>query len=267
MTARLRKLIVAALVLAFHSVVVFPQSSEDKELIRKARQHYYNLRALGLISFEAKLQPNWKVALVNMPQNPVGTKVLNGLHFSMSLDEDSEVTVKHRADVPAPDREMQAGVEQIVSGLNQMITGFVSTWRLFMLERPLPDPNIAFKLEDLGASYLMSYKENAADVVISMTKELAITNMSVSMPSFQASVNPVFQMTDQGYVLVGYFGAYHPISGPGKGTIKVQVDYQDVKGLKLPQKLYIDTVLDGSPAAMELLFSNYSVSSRASKGN
>lgn len=262
------KLLVLIYACGLFAPVAFAGNQKDnKEIIRQARQAYYNLSRLGLTGFQSNIQPNWQVALRSqLAANPSGAqeglRILNGLHFSMSLDPQGNVKVNHTADVAAPNERVAAGFNQIYTGMEQTVTGFFMTWNLFMLQTPFPEVDAGFQLQDLGKQYLLSYKDSAAAVSTTMTKEFVITEIKVSSPAFKSSISPHFIRTPQGYILTGYEGNYEPANGAGKTQIKVQVDYQEVNGLQLPRKLYIDSIYDGTPTQMELLFSDYKINTR-----
>src|SRR5438132_10950794 len=81
--------------------------ANKKEIIARARQAYYSLRARGLSEFSAAVTPNWEVALrKEIQSNPEGARkglrLLDGLHFGMTLDHNGDIKVTHRADVSAP---------------------------------------------------------------------------------------------------------------------------------------------------------------------
>jgi hypothetical protein len=90
-----------------------------------------------------------------------------------------------------------------------------------------------------------------------MTRELQIKEIKVSANAFKAAVRPQFTKTAKGYILVGYEATYDPTSGPGKTSLNIKLDYQEVSGLQLPHKLSLDAIYDGSPAQVELEFNQY----------
>lgn len=240
---------------------------DRKEVINRARQSYYSLRGLGLVEFQSNIKPTWEVVLQkDVRSDPAGAqagiRMLNTLHFAMTLDENGKVKVDYRADTPPPNENAAAAFNQIYSGMDQAVSGFFETWSLFMLTSPFPETNSEYQLEDLGAEYRLSYKDGSADVVTSMSKDLVITEIKVTSPEFFSSIRPQLSRTAGGFILAGYAADYRPTSGPGVVKLNVRLDYQDVKGLQLPHKLNMDSVYDGAPNQMELVFSDYQVKKR-----
>jgi hypothetical protein len=260
----------ASLLLASLFLVISANAStvpERKEVIARAKQSYYSLRGLGLREFQSSIKPVWEVTLAqDLRDNPSaaqeGIKMLNGLHFALNLDAKGNVKVDHSADAPPPNEQAAKGFDQIYTGMNQAVSGFFDTWSVFMLTSPFPQVESEYALEDLGAEYRLSYKDGNADVLTSMTKDLVITEVKVRSPEFVSSIRPRFAKLGGKLVLTGYKGDYRPATGPGTVTLDVKLDYQEVQGLQMPNRLNLDSTYDGVPNQMELVFSNYKVTMR-----
>jgi hypothetical protein len=252
----------------FFFLSAIPSYAVDrKDVVSRAKQSYYSLRGLGLLEFQSNIRPTWEVTLANeLRSNPsgaqAGLKMLNGLHFVMTLDQKGKVKVDHSSDAPPPNEQAAAGFNQIYSGMDQAVSGFFDTWSMFMLTSPFPDADGEYQVEDLGAEYRLSYKDGSADVVTSMSKDLLITEVKVTSPEFVSSIRPQFARIAGRFVLSGYDADYRPASGPGTVKLNVKLDYQEVKGLQLPHRLNLDSVYDGSPTQMELVFGDYQVKTR-----
>jgi hypothetical protein len=241
-----------------------PASQDRKEVLHKARMAYYSLRGLGLLEFQSSITPTWEVTLAQEIRNDpasaqAGIKTLNGLHFAMTLDEQGKVKVAHRSDAPPPNEKAAAAFNQIYSGMDQAVSGFFETWSMFMLTSPFPETNSDYQVEDLGTEYRLSYKDGSADVVTIMNKDLMITELQVTSPEFFSSIRPQLSRRGGGFILDGYDADYRPTSGQGVVKLNVKLDYQDVNGLQLPRRLNMDSVYDGNPNQMELVFSDYQV--------
>ncbi len=236
--------------------VTFAIQTNEREIVRQATQSYYNLRRLGLVEFKANVQPNWTLIATESRANPEALKLLNGLMYSVSLKSDGSVKFDHKASVPIP-REQEENVRQISAGMDQTLSGFFVIWNLFMLNSPLPTVESEYQLQDRDGKYFLTYQDGEAQVGTAMTKDLAILQIDISTPEFKASMKPKFSKTPNGYVLAGYQATYDPVAGPGKATLGIQLDYQEVRGLQLPRKLIIDGSYDGSPVHLELQFNQY----------
>lgn len=241
-------------------------AADSKKVVEKARQSYYNLRTAGLDEFRATIKPNWSLVLKDQlkadpAKGEAAVKLLNGLHFSMLLDKDGKVTVTHHTDTEPESEQQRQGFDQIYSGMDQAITGFFTTWSVFMLSPPFPSADSKYQLEDLGVQYRISYKDGPSDVVTTMGKNMIITEVKVTSKDFVSSVRPQLTRTPKGLVLSGYTADYEPTSGPGAVKLELKIVNQPVNGLQLPASLVLDSVLDGAPTHMELAFSDHQVTS------
>jgi hypothetical protein len=236
------------------------------KIVKDAQESYYSLRAVGLEEFQSTIKPNWEKILhdqgvTDSKDMQAALQLLNGLHFSMQLDENGKVTVNHHSDIEPPNERVKQGFDQINSGIEQAVSGFFATWSLFMLNSPFPDAGSAFQLEDQGSQYRLSYKEGDSDVVMLMSKHLVISEIKVTSPQFLSIVKPQVRETPKGFVLTGYIGDYTPTSGPGVVHLDVKIEHAPVNGMQLPLTLIADSTLDGAPTHMELAFSEYQVKS------
>jgi hypothetical protein len=241
--------------------------TDKREVIRQARAAYYSLRERGLTEFQAGIKPTWEVVLKEqMRSDPAGAqaglKLLNSLHFAMTLDSAGKVTVNHSADAPPPNERVAAGFNDIYAGMDKAVSGFFDSWSPFMLTSPFPAAESEYQLEDLGGEYRLSYKDGSADVVTMMKKDFTITSVKVVSPEFLSTFKPVFARTKKGFILSGYSADYQPTSGKGVVALIVQLEYQEVNGMQLPRKLSLDSTYDGNPTQMELMFADYQVKTK-----
>ena len=79
---------------------------------------------------------------------------------------------------------------------------------------------------------------------------------------FMDPMQTVLEKTTTGYILKGYTGDYRTPSGARETLLKVSVDYQEINGLQLPRKVYVETVYEKNPAQLEWLFTDYQVKVR-----
>jgi len=238
--------------------------SDKREIIRQARAAYYSLRGRGLDSFSASATVNWEVVLGpiktgdDVAQRASAMKLLNGLHFGLTMNALGKVAVTHSADTPAPNETSQKGYDQIFTGMDQVITGFYDTYSPFMLTSPFPTVESEYTVEDIDIGYRVAYKENVTtSVVTRMTKTFAIIDTTVNAPDFDSVIKPVFTTTEQGYVMTGYNGYYKPKTGPGTTLLDGTMEQQMVDGLRMMKKLHFDSSVDGVKNQTEVVFADY----------
>lgn len=113
-----------------------------------------------------------------------------------------------------------------------------------MLDSPLPEVEGVYELDEVGGQYRLSYNDGPASVVTMMTKDFAITELKISTSDIITTISPQLLKTPQGFVLTGLVADAKPTVGPGTVS-KWQVDYHDVEGFQLPNRLRVSGVRDG----------------------
>ena len=252
------------------------QATPDKKIIvANARKAYYNLRAQGLVSFEAKMQPDFAVMLAEQEKKDPSAaafaqRTLRALHFAVMLQPDGDIDVKGTTDLTPEQacesesdrsdcvKRVSQSFEQIFSGLQQAVKGFFQGWSVFMLTDPFPDGD-DFQLAQQPASYLLTFKDHGADVALTMGRDFQITELKVSAPDFVSTMTPQFTRTPQGYVLAAYRGQYESAAEAKDASnvkVDVKIDYQNVQALQLPARLTIDSLFNGLSSQMQLNFTD-----------
>jgi len=255
--------LISALVLGLACSFAYPstQRADKKQLLRNAQQKYYNLKRAGLVELESNVQPNWDVVLG--PQSNAATlKLLNAIHFSMAIDSQSTFRMFHRTDDYAANQKAAGALNPIYQGMHDAVSRFISTWSIFTLTSPFPDPDSEYEIEQTADQIRFSRKEQNNQVTTVTNKDFGVIEITVVGEGFTASLKPVLETTPTGYLLKGYSGDYRTASGARDTLLKVSVDYQEINGLQLPRKVYVDTVYEKNPAQIEWLFTDYQVKVR-----
>jgi hypothetical protein len=235
-----------------------------REIIKKARATYYSLRSHGLDEFEASVQPNWRLVLKDqLAQDPAGAeeglKLLNGIHFQVSLGRDGAVKITHHEDVAPTNQQAAEGFKQIFSGMEQAMSGFFDSWSPFMLTSPFPDATGEYTLEEVNHQYLLSYKDGTAAIASTISEDLAIREIKIDSPEFKSILKPQFSKSAQGLLLTGYEATYQGAADGQSVQLSVRIENQPIDGFQLPHKLNLDGSYQGTPFQMELTFSDYQV--------
>lgn len=239
----------------------------QKKLVRQARLAYYNLRQRGFAGAQADVRPQWEFSLkLAMQSNPSGAQValerLKHLHFPLSIDSAGRITLTHQWDAPAPpDAETAEPYRQIYAAMDQGVSGFFQSWSFFMLDSPFPDAEEVYELEEVGGEYRLSYGGGDTSVTTMMTRGFAITEVRISTSEFAGTIRPQLRKTPQGFVLTGSVAEFKLTSG---GTVqgKIQLDYQDVGGLRLPYRIHFDGLHNGKASDLALVFVDWRLKGR-----
>ena len=252
------------LVVVSLSTAVVAQTPEDRNILTQARQVYYNLRTHGMEGFRCDLTPDWENLLQDERKTDPAKvdsaiQTLNQVHFVGSLGADGKFRITHN-ELTGQSREMNDALAQIYGGMQQMASGFYDTWQLFTVAIPLPEVESKYRLQTVGPLYLLSYKEGDAAVATTMTKDFAISEMSVDTPAFHSAIHPTFTKTGSGLLLSGYDAVYEAPGKPEESThLNVLIDHQEVSGVMMLQKLDLRGTYGGSKFAVIIGFSGCQV--------
>lgn len=234
------------------------KAADKKEIIKQARSAYYSLQSQGLVEFQCNMAPNWEALLqetrkTDGPGVDRAIRTLKQLQFTVALGSAGSAKVTHTT-VAATNDQMAEGLNQIYSGMEQMVSGFFDTWSPFMRTSPFPEVEGSYELADQGGQWVLSYKEGTAAVVTTMGKDFAIHELKVETSEFLSSLQPQFTRSHGGFLLTGYQADYRGKSASDATKLKVGIDYQEVSGLQLPKKLDLSGNYGGTPFQMQVTF-------------
>lgn len=226
-----------------------------QDVIGQARDKYYCLTRRNFNGFKATIEPNWEVIL-GQKATPQNLKVFRALRFSMTVDAKGAVTVKH--EVAAGDEaRVEAYVSQIHGNLQRLVAAFFGAWTMFMLRSPFTETESAIKIENINNEYRLFQTMQSGEVVLTMTSDLLITDWKVTGPRAKRTIKPRFHKDVEGLLLNGYRSIFEPVSEGIKTTLEVNIEYQDVSGMKLPHKVRISGMHGSEPVDAELVFDEY----------
>jgi hypothetical protein len=261
----MRKLIHVCVSLGTICALTMPVSAQsaptsNQGVIGRARGAYYNLGKQGFAGFKATIEPNWEVTL-----GPTATqenlKIFQAVRLSMTVDANGAVTVSHEV---ADTEKLRAGpyVREIQNNVQRLVASFFGMWARFMVSSPFPENESQVKIENSGGERRLLYTADSADVVLTMTNDLLVTEWKRTGPNARRTIKPLFQKTDTGFLLNGYKSLYEPVGAGIKTDLEFTIEYQDIDGMKLPHKIDIRGVHGGQPVAAEFTFNQYVLNPR-----
>ena len=238
-----------------------------EDILRAAQRSYYNLPNQGLIEFQCEAIPDWKAILKeelksDIPPDHPGLKVLNKIHFWLSLDQKGSPKLTHQSDYVPTDQKSMADLNQTISGMEETLTGFSHTISPFLFTSPFPKIDGDYKLEEKQDGYELSYREGRFDVETTMRKDFGIVQMKVTGTEFTGTITPQLAKTDLGFLVTSYEGTYQAPSGKGAMRVSAQIDYKAVEGFQLPGNLKVDTSAGGGAHKIEFQFTDYQIKKR-----
>ena len=201
-----------------------------------------------------------------MVSNPDGARAgiarLSQIQFTITAGVDKQTTVAHTT-VAADNDQMAAGLAQVYSGMEQMVTGFFDTWSPFMVTSMLPDPDSQYALQKVGSQWALTYKEDSdTDVTTMMGDDLAVRDLQVVTPQFKSDIQPQFTGSSEGRLLTAYQATYFGQTPDENTVLQVRIDYQSVNGLNLPKSLNLSGTYGTSAFAIAVTFVDCSATKR-----
>lgn len=263
------RLLIAAAVAALPASATAQASNANAALMRRLGADYYSLKRLGFGGARCRMTPDWTVVLRQPRSNPQfqnAFAMLDQLQFVLTIDSEGGIKLDKKDTGTGRTAQQAASIQQIFAGLDQELGGFFSTWSLFMIQPPTPAPSQAdLTVAAQAGGYRLNYKDGDSVVRMETNRAGEISHLAISAPSFTSTVDPSFAHDPAGLVLSHYVGDYLPASGPGKTHLVVDISYQTVGGLKVPDVMRLSTVYDGTVADAAATFSQCQVT-RGSPG-
>jgi hypothetical protein len=260
-----RKLLSALVSLVTIHAVTVPVSAHSartssQDLIARARGAYYNVTRQGFNGFQAAIEPNWEVTL-GPTVTAQNLKLFRGMRFSMTVDANGAVTISHEVAETEKTR-LEPYVLPIHSNVQRLVAGFFGAWARFMVNSPFPETESQIKIQNSDKEYLVSYTTQSSDALLTMTNDLLIVEWKLTSPRAKRTIRPLFQKTAEGLLLSGYKSIFEPVGEGIKTTLDFNIDYQDVGGLKLPNKIRIKGMHGSEPVEAELSFTQHVLNPR-----
>lgn len=243
--------LILALTIAVHPGEQTASSQQD--VLGQARTAYYSLAKKGFKGFTATVEPNWEVILAQTA-TPANLKIFRDVRFTMMVDANGSIAVTHELGPNATKPDLQPTINRIHFDVQRLVTGFFNTWRIFVVSSPFPETENQIKIDKAGKQYRVSYTTQSGEVTITTTADLLIKEWNLSGPTVKRTVKPQFQKTADGYLLTGYQGISEPIGQGIKTTLDFHIEYQDLNGMKVPQKVRFTGMHGSEPVEAELVF-------------
>jgi len=255
--------VLASILSCFLAVALpFPSSAQQPDkstVLKNARQTYYSLKDEGFSEFRCNMVPDWAYLLQDqLKADPssmdAALKKFEELHFLVTLGLDGKAQVMHN-ELTAENDQVAAGLKQIYNGMGQMAEGFFQTWTAYMFSPALPEAGGDFQLEQSASEYRITYKEEGSDIATTLSRDYAITSQLVKSPHFEATLKPAFSKIPKGRILSGYQATYRGQTAADATDLSVDIAYQEVSGLQIPQEITLAGSYGGNPFKAKIAFS------------
>jgi hypothetical protein len=226
-----------------------PPSAMKASILHKAESDYYILQSQGLKAFQCNIQPNWSQIVTDPDQ----LAAVRNVQFTAVIDAQGGVQVNPFL----PDGSaIDPSLNQLVSGLQQTVTGFFQTWNS-MVFSPMfsadTDEQLVYSSQADG--YHFSQKSSGTAVEIVLTKEALMTSMKVTTQSSVIAMQPAYIPTDKGLLLT----SMNSVIDSGKQKVNFQIQYQNVEGFDMPAMTAYQVTLPDQVVSIDMSFSAYQI--------
>lgn len=246
--------VVMSLALTFQ-VSRTPAQTTGHDILPQARAAYYNLKRQNFHGLRATIEPDWEVTL-GPTATPENLKVFRAVRFSMTMDANGTINVFHH--VSDADRlRVDPYLTNIHENVQRLVTAFFNLWTRFMVNSPFPDNLSQIKIEDSGKDYRLLYNVDSNDVVLSLTRDLRVTEMRMTSPRSIRTIRPLFEKTPEGLVLTGYASLFEPVGEGVRTELDFTIEYQDPGAQKFPNRIVIRGVHGSEPVAAAFRFGRH----------
>lgn len=216
------------------------RAADDHEILDKAARRYYDLKREGLVEFRMQVLPDWDALSKNLNVEASAADVLplvKQTSFSVAVGQSGATTISHQGDAAPPNEQVAQRLRQILSGVEQVLTGFFQVSALFLHGIPGIDLDKDYKIVESNGSYQINQSQDPAEVLLSMNRELAVTQLVVTKPGLMVTVHPTLSDSPKGYLLTEFDSAVKTPSGTLDS--RFVVEYQMADGFELPKALTV----------------------------
>jgi hypothetical protein len=226
-----------------------PPPAMKAAILRKAESSYYILQSQGLKAFQCNVQPNW----TEVVPDPAQLALVSQVQFSAVIDDQGAVQVS--AFLPNG-AAIDPSVNQMVSGVQQTISGFFETWNSMVLSPVFSaDDDAKLIYSSQADGYHFSQKNADTSVDIVMTKDALMTAMKVTTASSVIAMQPVYMATGKGLLLTSMNS---DING-GKQKVNFEVQYENVEGFEMPAMVAYQVTLPDQVVSLDMSFASYTL--------
>jgi hypothetical protein len=217
----------------------------------------------GLQNCRCQVAADWNTlfAVLNTggaPQSQV-LQLIKETRFQVSIGPTGASTFSHEADYAPPDEQTADRIRKVTQGLDQTVSGFFNIWSPLTFDSPLPDPDSQFQLEDLDGQYRVTFQQDTAHVVTTMTHEYAMTETEFKSPQMAFDFHPQWERVKDVYILSAFTVTYG-LDPASAQKVTGNITYQEVEGFEFPHTIAVTvSTPTQSPPAIQIAFTNCQV--------
>ena len=233
-------LLCCAVLLAAPSFV-HAQTTSPSTKLTAARALYYTPTLRGLKSFRCTVDFDWKDFLSRhagadvTDDNPY-LQYLRGVHLAVSDDLNGEGKLEWTtaAVVPAGKED---SVAKMKDGMQQMMTGFFSSWNAYMNGNMVPMPDSTTTVTDNADGLRVHAAAESTEVTELFDKNLLLTESHVAQPGSDVHAYPTYDDTPDGRVISAIRTVFRQPPNASPAELNIRIGYAPVQGFRIPETL------------------------------
>jgi hypothetical protein len=220
------------------------QSKSPADRLYVARALYYTPTAQGLKSFHCDLAIDWKDLLSRFSgadikdDNPF-LKYLQTAHLSVS-DELKGKGQLEWANTGAPHADKEDAAAKMKQGMQEMISGFFTSWNGYMNGTMVPAPDSTTTLSETAAGLHLHAETPGTDLNEQFDKDMLLTEAHVVQPVMDATAYPIYIDTPDGRVISVIRTVFRQPPTAPPAELSLQIAYTKVSSFRLPETLQYD---------------------------
>src|SRR5262249_31948600 len=149
--------------------------------------------AEGFVEVQCAAIPDWRAILAaemhtDVPLDHPALKTFSQLHFWLSLDQQGVPKLTHKLDFPITDPKAQEGINQTISGIEQVLAGFSQSVAPFLFTSMLPKPEDKYSYETRGTQHILTFKDEGSDVALTLQQDLTVAEAKVDSPQMNVTM-------------------------------------------------------------------------------
>ncbi|SJZ38943.1 hypothetical protein [Selenihalanaerobacter shriftii] len=232
-------------------------ANENQQILQKINYNYYSLRRLGLQKYNCTFTNNViadlkKVITLQGRFDDSTKKAVNDLEFYLNYDN-GKFGIDNSTYKSTGNLNFDIGFKKMILGTKQSIISFISIWRGFVVEPVFEENSQKYDIKKTKDGYEITIHELKAEATALLNKELRITEVLITTDDTKLKIIPEFIITEQGLLLKGYQTHLNNESM----QLNASINYQDVKGLKVLEKVRMESVMPDSRNSLTYNFYNY----------
>jgi hypothetical protein len=218
-----------------------PASSAGTAKLTAARALYYTPTTQGLQSFRCTVDFDWKDMLTRysgatVPDDNPFLQYLRSIHLAISDDLRGAGQLEWTTAI-SPPASQEDSAAKMKEGMQQMMTGFFSSWNAYMNGNMVPAPDSTTTVTETTDGLRMHASAPEADVTELFDKNMLLTEAHVVQPGSDVFAYPTYTNTPDGRVVSAIRTVYRqpPTAPPAELTLNIS--YAPVQSFRLPETL------------------------------